>query len=95
MTTIAAILTSLLICGAAAGLEGACAGKNVRAFFTTLRFPRYSAPLWVWTIIGGAYYLIFFSIIYRLLRLENYPARWYAVVGLIVFMMTVNDSATT
>jgi len=38
----------------------------------------------------GAYYLIFFSIIYRLLRLENYPARWYAAVGLIAFMMTVN-----
>ena len=90
MTRIPAILISLLICGMAAVLEGACAGKNVRAFFATLRFPRYSAPLWVWTIIGGAYYLIFFSIIYRLLRLENYPARWYAVVGLIVFMMTVN-----
>ena len=90
MTRIPAILISLLICGMAAVLEGACAGKNVRAFFVTLRFPRYSAPLWVWTIIGGAYYLIFFSIIYRLLRLENYPARWYAAVGLIAFMMTVN-----
>ena len=89
MTRIPAILISLLICGMAAVLEGACAGKNVRAFFATLWFPRYSAPLWVWTIIGGVYYLIFFSIIYRLLRLENYPARWYAAVGLIVFMMTV------
>jgi tryptophan-rich sensory protein len=90
MTTIPAILISLLICGMAAVLEGVCAGKNVKAFFATLRFPRYSAPLWVWTIIGGAYYLIFFSIIYRLLRLENYPPRWYAAVGLIVLMMTVN-----
>src|ERR1051326_5211669 len=72
MTAIPGILISLLICGTAAVLEGACAGKNIKAFFATLRFPRYSAPLWVWTIIGGVYYAIFFSIIYRLLRLDNY-----------------------
>src|SRR5689334_24746146 len=90
MTAIPAILISVFICGMAAAIEGACAGKNVKVFFATLRFPRYSAPLWVWTIIGGAYYLIFLSIIYRLLRLKNYPVRWYAAVGLIVLMMTVN-----
>ena len=48
-----AILIALVICGTAAALEGVCAGKSVRSFFATLRFPRYSAPLWVWTIIGG------------------------------------------
>ena len=48
-----AILIALVICGTAAALEGVCAGKSVRTFFATLRFPRYSAPLWVWTIIGG------------------------------------------
>ena len=90
MTAIPGILISLLICGTAAVLEGACAGKNVKAFFATLRFPRYSAPLWIWTIIGVIYYVIFFWIIYRLLRLDNYPVRWYAAGGLIVLMMTVN-----
>jgi len=90
MSAIHAILISILICGTAAALEGACAGKNVRPFFASLRFPRYSAPLWIWTIIGGVYYLIFFAIIYRLLRLGNYPARWYATLVLLVFMMTVN-----
>jgi len=90
MPAIRAILISILICGTAAALEGACAGKNVRPFFASLRFPRYSAPLWIWTIIGGVYYLIFFAIIYRLLRLGNYPARWYATLVLLVFMMTVN-----
>ena len=44
----------------------------------------------MWTIIGVVYYLIFFWIIYRLLRLDNYPVRWYAAGGLIVLMMTVN-----
>jgi tryptophan-rich sensory protein len=83
-------LISLIICGLAAAFEGACAGSNVKSFFATLRFPRYSAPLWVWTIIGGVYYVIFFFLTYRLFRLSNYSARWYVTMGLIVFMMTVN-----
>jgi hypothetical protein len=40
-----AILIALVLCGTAAALEGVCAGKSVRSFFATLRFPRYSAPL--------------------------------------------------
>ncbi|MCA1607514.1 MAG: hypothetical protein LC775_19080, partial [Acidobacteria bacterium] len=59
MSNTDAILTSLAACGVAAALEGLCAGKNVKSFFATLRFPSYSAPLWVWTIIGGAYYILF------------------------------------
>ena len=90
MRAIFAILASLAICGIAAAVEGACAGKNVRSFFATLTFPRYSAPLWVWTIIGGGYYVTFAFLIYRLLRLSDYPARWNAAFGLIVFMMIVN-----
>ncbi len=90
MRVIFAVLVSFVICGIAAALEGACAGANVRSFFATLRFPRYSAPLWLWTIIGCGYYILFFFILYRLFRLSIYPARWYAVLGLIVFMMTVN-----
>src|SRR5215218_2586014 len=90
MKPIFAILVALVICGTAAALEGVCAGNNVRSFFSTLRFPRYSAPLWVWTIIGGAYYLIFFFITYRLLRLSSHPVPWYAALGLTVFMMIVN-----
>jgi len=90
MSIMFAVLASLTICGIVAALEGACAGRNVRSFFATLSFPRYSAPLWVWTIIGGAYYLIFFFVIYRLLRLSDYPSRWYVAFGLIVFMMFVN-----
>lgn len=90
MRAIYAALISLLICGLAAALEGACAGKNVKSFFATLRFPRFSAPLWVWTIIGGVYYLIFFFLLYRLFRLTNSSTRWYVALGLIVFMMIVN-----
>ncbi|HKR00246.1 MAG TPA: TspO/MBR family protein [Pyrinomonadaceae bacterium] len=85
-----AILISIGACAAAAALEGVCAGKNVKSFFATLRFPRYSAPLWAWTIIGALYYLIFWFILYRLLRLDDDSALKSAALMLIFFMMIVN-----
>lgn len=84
-----ALLTSIVVCAFAAALEGACAGRNVKAFFSTLKFPAYSAPLWVWSIIGAVYYLIFGFITYRLLRLESSSLR-SAAFALIVFMMIIN-----
>jgi tryptophan-rich sensory protein len=50
----------------------------------------FSAPLWVWYIIGGVYYLIFFFLIYRILRLNTDSTLKPAVLGLILFMMVVN-----
>lgn len=84
-----ALLVSCLVCALAAALEGACAGRNVKAFFSTLKFPRYSAPLWVWSIIGGVYYLIFGFVIYRLLRLDGSMLR-SATLALVLLMMVVN-----
>lgn len=85
-----AILISISVCVFAAALEGVCAGTNVKTFFATLRFPAYSAPLWVWSIIGALYYLTFGFVIYRLFRLEGDSALWYLAVSLILFMMVVN-----
>jgi tryptophan-rich sensory protein len=90
MTITSASLVSIGICTAAAALEGVCAGKNVKSFFANLQFPSYSAPLWVWSIIGGLYYLIFGFVLYRLFRLEDNSSFKYAAVALIVFMMGVN-----
>ena len=73
----------------AAAIEGVCAGRNVRSFFTTLKFPPYSAPLWVWSIIGGLYYVIFWFVTYRLLRLDSSVMRRVAL-ALVLFMMLVN-----
>ena len=84
-----AILISIVICALTASLEGVCAGRNVKAFFATLKFPPYSAPLWIWSIIGGGYYLIFGVVTYRLLRLDNSPLRNAGFV-LALFMMLVN-----
>lgn len=85
-----AILVSIGICIIAAAFEGACAGKNVKSFFAELKFPRFAAPFWLWTIIGGVYYLVFWFVLYRLLRLENDSLPKMAALILIVFMMLVN-----
>jgi tryptophan-rich sensory protein len=84
-----AFLVSIGACAAAAAFEGVCAGKNVKSFYAELRFPRYSAPLWVWGIIGGLYYLTFCFVLYRLLRLGESALRGVAL-ALILFMMAVN-----
>jgi tryptophan-rich sensory protein len=85
-----AVLTSIGMCAAAAALEGLCAGKNVKSFYAELQFPRYSAPLWVWTIIGGVYYAIFWFVLYRLLLIEDRTPIWIAAFTLTLFMMIVN-----
>ncbi len=89
MSGVYALLVSCIVCALAAALEGACAGTNVKAFFSTLKFPPYSAPLWVWSIIGGVYYLIFGFVTYRLLRLDGSMPR-SAALALVIVMMTVN-----
>ena len=90
MSLTSATLISIAVCAVAAALEGVCAGRNFKAFFATLRFPPYSAPLWAWSIIGGLYYVIFCFVIYRLLRLGGDSALRLAALALIVFMMLVN-----
>lgn len=85
-----ASLVSLGVCVMAAALEGVCAGKSVKAFFAALRFPPYSAPLWVWSLIGALYYAIFCFVLYRLLRLGGDSALRRAALALIMFMMVVN-----
>jgi tryptophan-rich sensory protein len=84
-----ALILSIGACGLAAALEGLCAGRNVRSFFAALRFPRYAAPLWLWSLIGGLYYVIFFLIIFRLLRLPGSPLKTGTLV-LIAVMMAAN-----
>lgn len=85
-----AIVLSIGICLAAASLEGLCAGRQVKAFFGSVRFPRYSAPLWLWSLIGGLYYLIFWFVIFRLLRLDSGAKFRSAALALIFVMLTIN-----
>ncbi len=84
------VLLTIIVCSGAATLEGICAGTQVKPFFSSLTFPRYSAPLWVWSIIGGAYYLIFGFVLYRVLRLDDHSNIRSVTIALIITMMIVN-----
>lgn len=90
MKSLYAALLASGICVIAALLEGLCAGRNVKSFFASLKSPRYSPPLWVWSIIGGVYYIIFWFLLFRLFQLQTDSFLKVIALTLIVFMMIVN-----
>ena len=93
MSTGYAILTSIGACALAAGLESLCAGKNVKAFFSQLRVPPYSPPLWLWSITGGLYYVTFCFVLSRLLLLHADSWIRPFTITLVLIMLTVNALA--
>jgi tryptophan-rich sensory protein len=60
-------LLSLIICTAAAVLEGALAGKDARQRLAQLRMPPYSPPFALWLVIGFLFYAMCFVILRYLL----------------------------
>ena len=66
-----ALLATLAILAAAAGLEGVFAGSGVRQYLRSLRQPRWGPPFAIWVAIGILYYILFGTILYRLLRIED------------------------
>ena len=90
MKSLYAALLASGICIIAALLEGLCAGRNVKSFFASLKSPRYSPPLWVWSIIGGVYYIIFCFLLFRLFRLQTDSVLKVIALTLIIVMMMVN-----
>ncbi|HET9333124.1 MAG TPA: TspO/MBR family protein [Gemmatimonadota bacterium] len=80
---------SLALCAISATLEGILAGRGVQARFADLRLPRYSPPLPVWFVIGGIFYVVCFSVLYRLFSLPGSGLRDAALV-LLVGMMLMN-----
>ena len=67
MPSVSATLLALVICIAAAALEGALAGSGVRQRLAALRMPRYSPPFPLWLLIGLAYYTICFIVLRQVL----------------------------
>jgi tryptophan-rich sensory protein len=62
----------------------------VRVFFDEVRLPQYSPPLWLWSVIGAAYYLTFGFVLYRLLRHVAASGLTRPALGLIGAMMLGN-----
>jgi len=81
---------ALVICAAAAALEGMAAGGDVRARFSELRLPPYSPPLALWIGIGAGYYAMCFGILIRLLSLKAPSDGRAAALTLTVAIMIVN-----
>jgi tryptophan-rich sensory protein len=50
------------------------AGTGLKSRFAELRFPRPAPQLWAWSVIGIAYYVLFFFLLRSLL---NHPATQY------------------
>jgi tryptophan-rich sensory protein len=90
MSTSYAVVTSLFVCAAAAGLEGICAGTEVKSLFARLKSPAYSPPLWVWYIIGALYYVTFFFVLFRILTRGHSSGLTNLTFGLVVVMMAAN-----
>lgn len=90
MSTFSAVLVALLICFAAAGLEGLAAGKNVKPLLAKLKAPRFAPPLWLWAIIGVLYYAICFVILFRLFRYNDNISVRYVALSLLLAVMAVN-----
>src|SRR5215471_16110536 len=85
-----ALVTSLGACAVAAGLEGLCAGTEVKSFFARLKWPAHSPPLWVWYIIGGLYYLTFFVVLWRILSHDGASVLVNITLALVAAMMAAN-----
>jgi hypothetical protein len=72
------IIYSLAICALGAALEGLFAGRDIKQRLANLRLPSYAVPFWGWMVIGGLYYVIRFSVLYRLFSLPRVSA-WTAL----------------
>ena len=84
-----AIIYSLVICALGAALEGLFAGRGVKQRLANLRSPSYAVPFWGWMLIGAGYYMICFTILYRLFTLPSSHARNVAF-ALLAAMMFIN-----
>lgn len=70
-----ALLYALGLCALAAALEGVFAGGGIKKRLAELRAPRYAPPLWGWVLIGIAYYVMCFAVLYRLFNLPTTALR--------------------
>jgi tryptophan-rich sensory protein len=82
-------LVALIICLAAAALEGALAGSGVRQRLAQLRMPPYSPSFSLWLVIGTLYYAICFVVLRHLLRGPFTPTLFIAL-GLLAIVLLAN-----
>ena len=78
----------VIICMAAAILEGALAGKGVRQRLAQLRMPPYSPPFALWIVIGLLFYAMCFLILRHTLSSGlGSPSQVFALVLTVVLLL--------
>ena len=71
-------------------LEALFAGGDISAKIDSVKMPAYSPPLWGWFVIGALYYVVCFTVIYRLLKLDIQSGLRTAGMVLIILVMFIN-----
>ena len=89
-STKAAIVRALAVCIGFAVLEGALAGADVAQQYAAMRLPAYSPPLWAWFLIGIGYYVVCFTVLFRLFRITKTGKHRSAAFTLTVLLMGLN-----
>jgi translocator protein len=84
------VVISLGICILAATAEGILSGKRPMEVLATLRQPRFTPPRRVWIIIGVFYYVICFTVLVRLLRMDGVNRLQYSATVLMFVLLALN-----
>jgi len=82
-------LTALAVCLLAVIAEGLLACGNVREHLRQIKQPRASPPMWLWIAIGLAYYIICYTILFRLFAPGRHGMRNVAV-GFVILILAAN-----
>jgi benzodiazapine receptor len=83
-------VVSLGICILAAAAEGVLSGKRPMEALETLRLPRFTPPPRAWIIIGVFYYIICFTVLVRLLRMDGGNRLQYSAIVLMFVLLALN-----
>jgi tryptophan-rich sensory protein len=83
---------ALAACMAGALLEGLLSGTQIRRRFAELRLPKFAPPLWAWSIVGGAYYILFFFLLRSLL--DQRPEPFWTPAALILTLGLLFSNAS-
>ena len=85
---LSATLLGVIICAAAAVLEGVLAGQGARQRLAQLRMPPYSPPFALWLVIGFLFYAMCFVILRHVLSTALVsPSEIFALVLTVVLLL--------
>lgn len=84
------LLLSIGICLLFAIIGGLLTGDSLDNWFSEINQPWFSPPLWGWYIVGGLYYIMSITVLYRLFNASKESSRTIAI-GLTLGMIAGNE----